>query len=80
MVAPAQAATGVPKTSRVTQGSKAESFDVDQLIGAQGQNRTADTRIFNANKFNNLLILLTQAICGTVRRKQVDSTACVSLG
>jgi hypothetical protein len=47
--------------------------------GAQGQNRTADTGIFNANKINNLLILLAQAIRGTVRQNQVDSIACVSL-
>jgi hypothetical protein len=43
------------------------------MYGAQGQNRTADTGIFNANKINNLLILLKQAIRGTVRQNQVDS-------
>jgi len=47
--------------------------------GAQGQNRTADTGIFNVNKINNLLILLAQAIRGTVRQNHVDSIACVSL-
>ena len=47
--------------------------------GAQRQNRTADTGIFNANKINELLILLEQAICGKVRQTQVNSIACVSL-
>jgi hypothetical protein len=64
---------------RVTQGLKAESFYLVEFIGAQGQNRTADTGIFNVNKINNLLILLPQAIRGTVRQNQVDSIACVSL-
>jgi hypothetical protein len=32
---------------RVTQGLKAESSYLVELIGAQGQNRTADTGIFN---------------------------------
>ena len=46
---------------------------------AQGQNRAADTGIFNANEINTLVILLAQAIRVTVRRNQVDSIACVSL-
>jgi hypothetical protein len=33
---------------------------------------TADTGIFNANKINNLLIFLKQAIRGTVRQNQID--------
>ena len=33
---------------------------------------TADPGIFNANKINNLLIFLEQAIRGTVRQNQVD--------
>jgi hypothetical protein len=40
---------------------------------------TSDTEIFNGNKINNLLILLKQAIRGTVRQNQFDSTACVGL-
>jgi len=47
MVATATAGTGVPKVYRVTQGPKAESFHLVELIGAQGQNRTADTGIFS---------------------------------
>ena len=39
--------TGVPKMNRVTQGLKAENAYPFDLIGAQGQNRTADTGIFN---------------------------------
>jgi hypothetical protein len=39
MVATATSGTGVPKMYRVTQGSKAESFYLVELIGAQGQNR-----------------------------------------
>ena len=67
MGATATSGTGAPKMYRVTQGLKAESFDLVELTGAQGQNRTADTGIFNVNKLNNLLILLQHAICGTVR-------------
>jgi hypothetical protein len=40
---------------------------------------TTDTGIFNACKINNLLILLAQAVHGTVSRNQVYSIACVSL-
>ena len=47
MVATATSGTGVPKVYRVTQGLKAESFYLVEFIGAQGQNRTADTGIFN---------------------------------
>ena len=47
MVATATSGTGVPKVCRVTQALKAESFYLVELIGAQGQNRTADTGIFN---------------------------------
>ena len=47
MVATAISGTGVPKMYRATQGLKAESFYRVELIGAQGQNRTADTGIFN---------------------------------
>ena len=47
MVATATSGTGVPKVCRVTQALKAESFYRVELIGAQGQNRTADTGIFN---------------------------------
>jgi hypothetical protein len=36
-------------------------------------------RTINANKLNELLILLEQGIRRTVRRNQVDSTACVGL-
>ena len=47
-VATATSGTGVPKMYRVTRGLKAESFYLVELIGAQGQNRTADMGIFNA--------------------------------
>ena len=47
MVATVCSDTGVPKMYRVTQGLKAESFCLVELIGAQGQNRTADTGIFS---------------------------------
>ena len=47
MVATATSGTGVPKLHRVTQGLRAETAYVFELIGAQGQNRTADTGIFN---------------------------------
>jgi hypothetical protein len=47
MVATATSGTGVPKMYRVTRGLKAETAYVFELIGAQGQNRTADTGIFN---------------------------------
>lgn len=32
--------------------------------GAHGQDRTADTGIFNVGIFNHLLIVLAQAVCG----------------
>jgi len=47
MVATATSGAGVPKVYRVTQGLKAKSFYLVEFIGAQGQNRTADTGIFN---------------------------------
>ena len=40
---------------------------------------TADTRTFNGYKINNLLILLGQAIRGTVRQNLVDSIVYVGL-
>ena len=36
-------------------------------IGGQARNRTKDTGIFRACKINNLLIILEQAVFGTVR-------------
>ena len=44
-----------------------------RLIGGQGQNRTADTGIFRACKINNLLIILEQAVFGTVSENNADS-------
>ena len=73
MVATATSGTGAPKMYRVTQGLKAESFDLVELTGAQGQNRTADTGIFRASKINNLLISLKQGFFGTIGDSYVDS-------
>jgi hypothetical protein len=49
------------------------------MDGAQGRNRTTDTRIFSALKINKLLIWLDEVICGTVGENHVETTGCVSL-